>query len=779
VALKVLPFAAMLDKQQLNRFRNEARAAGSLDHPNIVAIHSVGVERGVHYYAMQLIEGQSLAQVIAAMRKESGVEGQESAAATADHPAARAQFAPAPSPSAGRAGEGGDLGTRFVTPPLTPPRQGEGNGRDAIDTRPVAALSTLPDFSSRDYYHAVARLGVQAAEALDHAHSSGILHRDVKPANLLVDETGKLWVTDFGLARIEQDAGMTMTGDLVGTLRYMSPEQALAKRVVIDHRSDLYSLGVTLYELLTLEAAYAADDRQELLRQIAFEESRKPRQINARIPLDLETIVLKAIEKNPADRYATAQELAGDLLRFLNDQPIKAKPPNLLAVSRKWIDRHRTTTWLVAVGALLLLMFTSAAVADRSRRIREASHFVETSLTAAWDALSAGDVEQASVRLSEAETRIDVDDLRNKRMLQRVTMLRGETDRYPKFVAELNEAKIHTDPGAEEYPARKALALYGVIANPNWLDSLRNSGLPEPHLARLADDAYELLLLIADDILRRPALSPAPHRRDPLENESREAREYLQKAISFHKPSRGYYWVLANCAAYTNDLDAANRLRKKALKTPVHRATELHFIYRDRWWGTVSHNRGYPEFTIAERYKARREMLRFEPTYYNALYRMATDLAEEGRPAEALPALYGCLAVHPDNIPALSFRAVTNLMLGYHDESVADFERALVLAPQDPISQDAAAWVLATCPLDRIRDGIRAVKLAMKACETTEYKDPGLLATLAAAYAEVGDFSSAIKWSEKAVEGSPDNEEFAAHLESFRQGKPWRTEVKK
>ena len=99
-----------------------------------------------------------------------------------------------------------------------------------------------------------------------------------------MDDTGKLWITDFGLARIEQDAGMTMTGDLLGTLRYMSPEQALAKRVVVDHRSDIYSLGVTLYELLTLQPAFTGDDRQELLRQIAFEEPRKPRQINARIP---------------------------------------------------------------------------------------------------------------------------------------------------------------------------------------------------------------------------------------------------------------------------------------------------------------------------------------------------------------------------------------------------------------------------------------------------------------------------------------------------------------
>ena len=138
-----------------------------------------------------------------------------------------------------------------------------------------AALSTFPAFDTREYFRTVAQLGIQAAEALDHAHQHGIVHRDMKPANLLVDTTGKLWVTDFGLARLETDAGMTMTGDLVGTLRYMSPEQALAKRVVVDHRTDIYSLGITLYELLALRPAFDGDDRQDLLKQIATLKSRR------------------------------------------------------------------------------------------------------------------------------------------------------------------------------------------------------------------------------------------------------------------------------------------------------------------------------------------------------------------------------------------------------------------------------------------------------------------------------------------------------------------------
>src|SRR5581483_3999570 len=132
--------------------------------------------------------------------------------------------------------------------------------------RILNGLSTTRSTRNAAWFRTVARLGIEAAAALDHAHEHGIVHRDVKPANLLVDATGHLWVTDFGLAQVQSDTRLTLTGDLVGTLRYMSPEQALAKRVVIDHRTDVYSLGVTLYELLTLEPAIAGHDRQELLR---------------------------------------------------------------------------------------------------------------------------------------------------------------------------------------------------------------------------------------------------------------------------------------------------------------------------------------------------------------------------------------------------------------------------------------------------------------------------------------------------------------------------------
>jgi serine/threonine protein kinase/tetratricopeptide (TPR) repeat protein len=326
VALKVLPLAAALDAKHLQRFRNEAQAAAQLHHTNIVPVFGVGCERGVHYYAMQFIAGQTLAKVIADLRMQIAESHK---------------------------------------------RPGEVDSHAIVSTPPVAALSTEGSTKDSAFFRTVANLGVQAAEALEHAHQLGIIHRDIKPANLLIQHqyeprasaSGalRLWVTDFGLAHCQSQPGLTMSGDLLGTLRYMSPEQALAKPLLVDHRTDVYSLGVTLYELLTLQPALGGKDRQELLGQIAWEEPRPPRRVRKGIPADLETIVLKAIAKNPEDRYGTAQELADDLERFLNDVPVKARRPTPLQRAAKWGRRHRTVVRAAAVVMALAVVALAAS----------------------------------------------------------------------------------------------------------------------------------------------------------------------------------------------------------------------------------------------------------------------------------------------------------------------------------------------------------------------------------------------------------------------------------
>jgi serine/threonine protein kinase len=334
VALKVLPALATLDPRRLQRFHNEARAAAGLHHTNIVPVYAVGSEHGVHFYAMQLIEGQPLSAVLRELRSRAEGPGPSPAeAAVADQPA--------------------DRTTAYQAPPGAPA---------AESTAPPAALSTEGGVQKQEYVRAVARLGVQAAEALDYAHQLGVVHRDIKPGNLMVDSRGQVWITDFGLAQLSQGGeSLTVTGDLVGTLRYMSPEQALAKRVPIDHRTDVYSLGATLYELLTLRPVCDGQDREELLRQIAFEEPRPLRKLNRALPAELETIILKALEKNPAERYTTAQELADDLRHFLEDKPIRARRAGLVLRARKWARRHRTLVTAATVVAILAFLGSSVS----------------------------------------------------------------------------------------------------------------------------------------------------------------------------------------------------------------------------------------------------------------------------------------------------------------------------------------------------------------------------------------------------------------------------------
>src|SRR5262249_2546900 len=160
-------------------------------------------------------------------------------------------------------------------------------------SEPLAALATACSGGGSHFYRAVARLGVQAAEGLEHAHQYGVVHRDVKPGNLLVDTHGHLWITDFGPAQFQADAGLTQTGARVAPLRYMTPGQAGGQPLLLAHRTDVYSLGAPLYELLPLRPPFGGADRQTLLRQILHEEPRPPRALAGAIPAELETIILK------------------------------------------------------------------------------------------------------------------------------------------------------------------------------------------------------------------------------------------------------------------------------------------------------------------------------------------------------------------------------------------------------------------------------------------------------------------------------------------------------
>jgi serine/threonine protein kinase/WD40 repeat protein len=218
----------------------------------------------------------------------------------------------------------------------------------------------------RSFFRSVAQIGRQVAGGLAHAHARGIVHRDIKPSNLLLDTEGVVWIADFGVAKGE-DEGLTQSGDLLGTVRYMSPERFRGEG---DARADVYALGLTLYELLTLRPGFASRDRLELIEQIKTEEPQRPRSVDARIPRDLETIVLKAIEKDPKARYQSAEAIGEDLRRFLANEPVRARQVG--AVERFWrLARRNPAIALLgsAVTAMLLLAtVASLLVASRFNR---------------------------------------------------------------------------------------------------------------------------------------------------------------------------------------------------------------------------------------------------------------------------------------------------------------------------------------------------------------------------------------------------------------------------
>ena len=198
------------------------------------------------------------------------------------------------------------------------------------------------------------------AEALAHAHQRGVLHRDIKPSNLLLDAVGNIWVTDFGLAKFEEGEDLSQSQDLVGTLRYMAPERF---RGVSDRRCDIYALGATLYELLTLRPVFESADRLRLIDQIVHEPPAAPRQLDHRIPRNLETIVLKALAKDPADRFATADELAAELRRFLENRPIRSRPISASERVWRWSKRNPGFAALNALAAALTVFIAIGATA--------------------------------------------------------------------------------------------------------------------------------------------------------------------------------------------------------------------------------------------------------------------------------------------------------------------------------------------------------------------------------------------------------------------------------
>jgi serine/threonine protein kinase/Flp pilus assembly protein TadD len=770
VALKVLPAAATLDPSQFRRFRNEARAAALLHHANIVPVYGIGCERGVHFYAMQFIEGRTLAEVV-----------------------------------------------RDARPGASPP---------AADT--VAGLAT----ERPESFRAIARLGLQAAEALEHAHQEGVVHRDIKPANLILDGKGNLWVTDFGLARLQDDAGLTTTGGVVGTLRYMSPEQASGRPGAVDHRTDVYSLGATLYELLTREPVFDGHDRGDLLRRISTEEPRPPRKLNPAVPVELQVIIGKALEKEPTARYASARELADDLRRFLEDKPIRARPPSRLERARKWSRRHRPAVW----SATAALLVTGAVLAgsvgwvvrDRAARHARAADDVAAAVREAQLYRGEGKWPEALALAKQAETLLNdcadeaelagrvkdlLRELAEEAADRRLVADLGDI-RSRRHVVNERETSLSIDERIRDY--RQAFTAYGfapgtvttgvavarirsrpaplastmLAALDHWLILARHRNTPEVSwLAAVLDDAD------ADPWRKAVRVARGRNDRQTLVKLAREADVAAQPTEALFVLAQGLRQRAANesavdllrraCDAFPGDfwinhdlgitllecrppryeesvryLTAAVALRPDS---PQVRA-DLGFAL----WGKGQTDEAAETF---------RQAIAMKPDFAETYGRFGDALAAAGRPDDAVDAFRKTVALNPNFAEA--HRALGGVLwgTGRREEAIAAYRKAAELKPDCAELTRLGSALLTLRRLDEATPIIlRAVELNPDSAEARH--------ALGNALNMQGRFAEAADEQRKAVELKPDYAEahcdlgialwkqgdYAAALPALRRG---------
>ncbi len=382
VAIKVLPRAVSEDSDYVARFQREAHAAARLEHPGVIPIYGVGEAHGQAYIVMKLVDGHSLDEIITELRRVSAPANDEGGTET-------------------RRPES-DSGRR-VALQLAAERLGQGHGQwdtssaESSSARSASRDRTAPSLGTT-YHRNVAKIGLGVAEALAYAHTRGVLHRDIKPGNILVDRRGHVWVADFGLAKMEETADVTREGDFVGTLRYMAPEQFQGHA---EPRSDTYALGLALYEMLTLERAMKGKDRAGLAYSVLHQDPKRPRSIRPGIPADLEQIVMKACAKLPEERYRSAEALGLDLRAYLDGRPIAARMPSALYLTRLAIQRNRPLFAAIAVLVALLAVAGAAYITElRRARNAESALAYRSSLAAASSALNDADIPTARNHLA-------------------------------------------------------------------------------------------------------------------------------------------------------------------------------------------------------------------------------------------------------------------------------------------------------------------------------------------------------------------------------------------
>jgi tetratricopeptide (TPR) repeat protein len=512
VALKVLVAPSMHDSKRLLRFYREAKAAARLHHTNIVPVFGVGEDDGTSYYVMQFIPGLGLDAVLKEVARLRGRSLGRTEDSTAPRPSGAA---PSAIDVAGSlvSGRVVDRPSRERTTDSVIPTPAPGAGAPVASSPAVLPGQTEPSSlsdSAGRYARSVALIGVQVAEALEYAHRQGTLHRDIKPSNLLLDSQGTVWVTDFGLAKVNDSDDLTNTGDVVGTVRYMAPERFQGRCIP---ESDVYALGLTLYELLALRPAFDEPDRARLIHLVTQTEPPRLRKLEPSVPRDLETIVHKAIERDPAHRYTSAGDLAEDLRRFLDDRAIRARRLSPTEQAWRWCRRNPAAAALAAAVLALVMLAVGGGFwvqrnqAERrieaARRQERARSVIEAALGRQEDLRRVGLWEDARVALAQAESRLD--DADSEGLRRRLGQAQADLDYAMRTEAQdpglvLRMAKAEARSGRTE--RFETLLTRAVKLHPGAPDTWKQRGLLLDELGqpdRAAADFARAVQLLPED----------------------------------------------------------------------------------------------------------------------------------------------------------------------------------------------------------------------------------------------------------------------------------------